>query len=117
VLVGGLYGIAIGQAFFGESMFAHRPDASKVAFATFVRELANWGCELIDCQQETDHLKRFGAESWSRTRFLDALARAIAKPSRVGGWTFECGPWDGRTDGWPFVTAPHQPRRGDAKGT
>lgn len=103
-LVGGLYGLAIGKAFFGESMYAHRPDASKVAFATFVRELVAWGVELVDCQQETEHLARFGAEPWPRARFLEALARATVKPSRIGRWQLECGPWDGRTDGWPFET-------------
>ena len=102
-LAGGLYGLAIGQAFFGESMFAHRPDASKVAFATFVRELLAWGVELVDCQQETEHLKRFGAEPWTRVRFLEALAPAATKPGRVGSWQLECGPWNGRTDAWPFV--------------
>jgi len=102
-LVGGLYGLAIGQAFFGESMFAHRADASKVAFAVFVRQLAAWGVELIDCQQETDHLKRFGAEAWSRVRFLEALAHATRQPGRVGRWRFELEPaWDGRTSDWPF---------------
>lgn len=114
-LVGGLYGMAIGQAFFGESMYALKPDASKVAFITFVRELAAWGCELIDCQQETEHLKRFGADAWPRARFLEALAHAVAKPTRVGRWQLELGPWDGRTDGWPF-SAPadaQEPERAD----
>jgi len=103
-LVGGLYGLAIGRAFFGESMYAHRPDASKVAFATLVRELIAWGFELIDCQQETEHLARFGAEPWPRPRFLDALAKAVAKPGHAGRWGLECGPWDGRTTAWPFTT-------------
>ena len=101
-LVGGLYGLAIGQVFFGESMFALRPDASKVAFVTFVRELALHGVELVDCQQETDHLKRFGAEPWPRARFLAALATAVVKPGRVGRWAIEGGPWDGHVAGWPF---------------
>lgn len=97
-LVGGLYGLSIGQAFFGESMFALRPDASKVAFATFVRQLAAWGVELVDCQQETDHLRRFGADAWPRARFLDALASAVKKPGRVGRWALELPPWDGRVE-------------------
>jgi len=102
-LVGGLYGLAIGRAFFGESMFALQPDASKVAFVSFVRELAAAGVELVDCQQETEHLARFGAEAWPRPRFLSALAVAAAKPGRVGRWSIEGEPWDGRIDGWPFV--------------
>ena len=84
-------------------MFALQPDASKVAFVSFVRELAAAGVELVDCQQETEHLARFGAEAWPRPRFLSALAVAAAKPGRVGRWSIEGEPWDGRIDGWPFV--------------
>lgn len=102
-LVGGLYGLGLGAVFFGESMFALAPDASKVAFAHFVRQLAAWGFELIDCQQETDHLARFGATPWPRLRFLDALTRAVTKDDRVGRWSFDLPPWDGRTDAWPFA--------------
>lgn len=61
-LAGGLYGVALGRAFFGESMFFYRPDASKAAFAWFASSLHSLGFEFIDCQQETAHLKRFGAE-------------------------------------------------------
>jgi leucyl/phenylalanyl-tRNA--protein transferase len=60
-LVGGLYGVSLGAAFFGESMFADRPDASKVAFASLVQQLEAWRFELIDCQVHTEHLARFGA--------------------------------------------------------
>ncbi len=105
-LVGGLYGLAIGKAFFGESMYALRPDASKVAFATFVRELAAMEFSLVDCQQETDHLRRFGAEPWPRARFLDALAKAVAQPGRLGKWSMgAAATWDGRVDAWPFTVA------------
>lgn len=79
-LKGGLYGVALGSMFFGESMFSRAPDASKAAFATLARALFAAGCQLIDCQQETEHLARFGAESWPRTRFLRALARALKGP-------------------------------------
>ncbi|MEM9490702.1 MAG: leucyl/phenylalanyl-tRNA--protein transferase, partial [Myxococcota bacterium] len=72
-LVGGLYGVSLGGAFFGESMFARAPDASKIAFVTLVKQLRAWGIELIDCQVHTDHLARFGAENWPRARFLEAL--------------------------------------------
>jgi leucyl/phenylalanyl-tRNA--protein transferase len=88
-LVGGLYGVSLGAAFFGESMFAEAPDASKVAFATLVRQLDRWGFDFVDCQVHTEHLERFGAVEWSRTRFLAALKRALKKPTRVGPWTFD----------------------------
>jgi leucyl/phenylalanyl-tRNA--protein transferase len=77
-LVGGLYGVAIGGAFFGESMFYTEPDASKVAFVTLAIELAMRGFRLIDCQQETAHLARFGARPVPRRRFLRELERALA---------------------------------------
>jgi leucyl/phenylalanyl-tRNA--protein transferase len=88
-LVGGLYGVSLGGAFFGESMFAEAPDASKVAFATLVRQLDRWGFDFVDCQVHTEHLERFGAVEWSRTRFLAALKKALKKPNRVGPWTLD----------------------------
>jgi len=88
-LAGGLYGISIGAAYFGESMFARRPDASKIAFAALVAQLARWGIELIDCQVHTDHLERFGAEEWPRKRYLAVLASAIPQPTRKGRWRFD----------------------------
>jgi leucyl/phenylalanyl-tRNA---protein transferase len=88
-LKGGLYGVSLGGAFFGESMFAEAPDASKVAFATLVRQLDVWGFDFVDCQVHTEHLERFGAVSWSRTRFLAALKRALKKPTRVGPWRLD----------------------------
>lgn len=84
---GGLYGVSLGGCFFGESMFALRPDASKVAFVRLVRQLDAWEFDLVDCQQQTAHLARFGAEPWRRRRFLEALARALAKETRAGRWT------------------------------
>jgi leucyl/phenylalanyl-tRNA--protein transferase len=88
-LVGGLYGLSLGGAFFGESMFARRTDASKVAFVTLVRQLDRWDFDLIDCQVHTEHLERFGAEPWPRARFLDALARSVARETRRGPWRLE----------------------------
>jgi leucyl/phenylalanyl-tRNA--protein transferase len=88
-LVGGLYGVSLGRAFFGESMFAHAPDASKVAFATLVRQLARWGFALVDCQMTTEHLARFGATDWPRDAFLDALATALEAETRRGRWRFD----------------------------
>jgi leucyl/phenylalanyl-tRNA--protein transferase len=78
-LVGGLYGVALGGAFFGESMFYREPDASKIAFVTLVGDLEERGFRLVDCQQETAHLERFGAEPMPRRRFLRELQRALAQ--------------------------------------
>ena len=85
-LVGGLYGVALGAAFFGESMFTRRPEASKVAFAHLVQHLQAWQFHFVDCQMYTDHLARFGAVLWRRERFLRALARALQEPTRRGRW-------------------------------
>lgn len=87
-LVGGLYGVSLGRAFFGESMFALAPDASKAAFVTLVERLHDWGFALVDCQQETAHLARFGALPWPRKKFLRALAEAVKAPTRRGTWTW-----------------------------
>lgn len=86
-LRGGLYGVSLGGVFYGESMFSLAPDASKVAFATLAQRLQGWGFELIDCQVETEHLSRFGAEQWSRQRFIQALQHALLAPTRQGSWT------------------------------
>jgi leucyl/phenylalanyl-tRNA---protein transferase len=88
-LVGGLYGVSLGGAFFGESMFARAPDASKIAFVKLVEQLRAWDISLIDCQVHTEHLERFGAEEWPRDRFLASLARALERPPRPGPWSFE----------------------------
>ena len=77
-LVGGLYGVSLGAAFFGESMFANAPDASKIAFVASVRQLDAWNIGLIDCQVHTDHLERFGAYEVPRAR-LPAAAHARAR--------------------------------------
>lgn len=88
-LVGGLYGVSLGGMFAGESMFARRPDASKVAFVALVAQLARWGIDLIDVQVESAHLARFGARPWPRTVFLDRLAAAMRQPTRRGRWRFD----------------------------
>ncbi|MGH0028638.1 MAG: leucyl/phenylalanyl-tRNA--protein transferase [Myxococcota bacterium] len=88
-LAGGLYGVSLGGAFFGESMYAERDDASKVAFVRLVEQLVRWDFDWIDCQVHTEHLARFGAEAWPRRRFLDALARTLEKPTRRGTWRFD----------------------------
>jgi len=76
-LVGGLYGLAIGRAFFGESMFAAVPNASKIALVHLCRALEAEGCAFIDCQQVTPHLVRMGAVPISRATYLSLLARAL----------------------------------------
>lgn len=87
-LVGGLYGVSLGAAFFGESMFAHRSDASKVAFVHLVRQLQDWQFHLLDCQMHTPHLARFGAVAWRRRQFLQALSTALRVPTHQGRWAF-----------------------------
>jgi len=86
-LVGGLYGVSLGGAFFGESMFARAADASKLAFVELVERLARWDFALVDCQVETDHLSRFGALPLPRARFLRLVARSAERPDRVGSWS------------------------------
>jgi leucyl/phenylalanyl-tRNA--protein transferase len=88
-LVGGLYGVSLGAAFFGESMFAARPDASKAAFVTAVGLLRARGFQLVDCQVTTEHLLRFGAEAWPRERYLAALPALLEAPTWRGAWTLE----------------------------
>jgi leucyl/phenylalanyl-tRNA--protein transferase len=91
-LVGGLYGVSLGAIFFGESMFADVPDASKVAFGTLLGNLRAWDFELVDCQSYTEHLARFGAVDWPRSRFLKGLKKALTAPTRPGPWSFGIGP-------------------------
>ncbi|MEN0068273.1 MAG: leucyl/phenylalanyl-tRNA--protein transferase [Myxococcota bacterium] len=88
-LVGGLYGVAVGRLFAGESMFADRPDASKVAFVHLVRQLIRWGFPLVDCQVYTQHLERFGAREVSRQEYLTQIARLVDEEGRPGPWTFD----------------------------
>jgi leucyl/phenylalanyl-tRNA--protein transferase len=88
-LAGGLYGISLGAAFFGESMFAYRDDASKVAFVRLVRQLEAWGFHLVDCQVHTGHLARFGAALKSREIFLTLLTEALRVRTRKGPWRFD----------------------------
>lgn len=76
-LVGGLYGVTLGGVFFGESMFSHQADASKVAFVTLVQALVDAGYQVIDCQDYTPHLERFGAIRISRESFYQLLREYI----------------------------------------
>ena len=88
-LVGGLYGLSLGAAFFGESMFATETDASKVAFVALVEQLRLWGLPLVDCQVYTPHLASLGAREWPRRDFLAALHAALDRPTRLGPWRFD----------------------------
>jgi leucyl/phenylalanyl-tRNA--protein transferase len=85
-LVGGLYGVSIGAAFFGESMFYIMRDASKVAFYYLMNRLYQWKYKLVDAQQTTGHLKSMGAEEISRKNFLDLLTEALMEKGRTGKW-------------------------------
>lgn len=88
-LVGGVYGIAIGKLFCGESMFARKPDASKVAFVHLVRQLQRWEFPMIDCQMQTDHLERFGSRLIFRHHFLEGVRSFASRPGIGGKWQFD----------------------------
>jgi leucyl/phenylalanyl-tRNA--protein transferase len=88
-LVGGLYGLAFGKVFFGESMFSRVTDASKVAFVHFAQQLRSWGFLIIDCQVETEHLTSLGAELIPRKEFVHMLQNLCYLPTKPGPWQFE----------------------------
>jgi leucyl/phenylalanyl-tRNA--protein transferase len=85
-LVGGLYGVALGRAFFGESMFHKVSDASKVAFFALSENLKEWGFKFIDSQVSNPHLESLGSMEIHRTVFMDMLAQAVVLPTKVGRW-------------------------------
>ncbi|MDP5172109.1 MAG: leucyl/phenylalanyl-tRNA--protein transferase [Bacteroidia bacterium] len=85
-LVGGLYGISMGGAFFGESMFAHVSNSSKAAFITLVQWLKARRVSLIDCQVHTEHLESLGAEEIDREEFIAWLQDELEKPTMQGKW-------------------------------
>ena len=91
-LVGGLYGVSLGSAFFGESMFSRERDASKVALAGLVATLRSLDFDLLDCQVTTGHLARFGAVEVPKADFLARLERALSRPTLRGPWSIR---------GWP----------------
>jgi leucyl/phenylalanyl-tRNA--protein transferase len=106
-LVGGLYGLALGGVFCGESMFARADDASKIGFVALARQLARWGFTTIDCQVATPHLRSLGGTDIDLEPFLARLAAGTRAPGRLGPWTFDPGaPWatqrdDGELDAGP----------------
>lgn len=85
-LSGGLYGIALGQVFFGESMFHRQTDASKVAFVTLVQKLKDWDYQLVDCQVHTQHLSSLGAQSIARNQFAKLLEQYCNKAVQPTAW-------------------------------
>lgn len=89
VLVGGLYGVSLGQVFFGESMFSLVPDASKIAFVHLVKQLQYWEFGLIDCQVKTSHLASLGAREISRREFSQRLDTLIIKLEPGSQWNFD----------------------------
>jgi leucyl/phenylalanyl-tRNA--protein transferase len=88
-LVGGLYGVAVGRMFYGESMFSRAADASKVALASLVGQLQRWGFELIDCQMSTPHLASLGARQIPRSEFVRHVARLTGRPAIPAPWALE----------------------------
>ena len=95
-LVGGLYGLAIGKMFYGESMFSHATDASKIALACLTRFLAARSFGLIDCQMNTPHLASLGAREIPRREFIGRLRALTADPSLPGRWPADAASFD-----WP----------------
>lgn len=88
-LVGGLYGVAIGRMFFGESMFSRRTDASKIALARLAAQMDRWGMPLIDCQMSTAHLASLGARDVPRREFTRLIAPLVREPGIQGTWGHE----------------------------
>ncbi|MBI4886576.1 MAG: leucyl/phenylalanyl-tRNA--protein transferase [Acidobacteria bacterium] len=88
-LAGGVYGVALGRMFYGESMFSRLPDGSKVALACLARQLTRWGVELIDCQMSTAHLTSLGAREIPRTEFLRHVERLVTQPPVPSPWTLD----------------------------
>ena len=96
-LVGGLYGVAIGRMFFGESMYSGESGGSKIALAALARRLRAWGWPLIDAQVENPHLLSLGAESWPRPEFLARVAELTGLVGTAGGWTARFGVMEAST--------------------
>jgi leucyl/phenylalanyl-tRNA--protein transferase len=91
-LAGGLYGVSLGRCFFGESMFTHISNASKVAFVALVKHLQALNFDLIDCQVSTPHLLRFGAREIPRARYLNELKKSLKPATLKGRWSL-AAPW------------------------
>ena len=87
-LAGGLYGVALGKSFFGESMFTRISNASKVAFTALVEYLKTLSFDMIDCQIPTEHLRSFGAREIPRSIFLKQLNESLKEPAKKGKWVY-----------------------------
>lgn len=87
-LVGGIYGVSLGNCFFGESMFSLETNASKFAFITLARKLRQLGFAFMDCQMYTHHLKSLGARAISRRQYLKILEKALCYKTLLGRWYF-----------------------------
>lgn len=85
-LVGGLYGVSLGRAFFGESMFSRESNASKAAFVTLAINLERIGFDIIDCQVHTDHLESLGAFEMPRDQFIGIIRRSLSAETIRGNW-------------------------------
>jgi leucyl/phenylalanyl-tRNA---protein transferase len=90
-LVGGLYGVSFGRIFFGESMFSHVPNASKAGFITLVRALHKAGFLLVDCQQDSQHLRSLGSSAITIDTYLEHLKENAFFPSNAGLWSYDAG--------------------------
>jgi leucyl/phenylalanyl-tRNA--protein transferase len=88
-LAGGLYGVALGRMFYGESMFSRKTDSSKIAFVHLVRQLERWSFAMIDCQMKTSHLASLGAREIPRAEFAQRLAQLIDLPGKPTPWHFD----------------------------
>ena len=95
-LAGGLYGVALGRMFFGESMFTRESNASKAALVGLVRQLERWGgFEMIDCQMSTEHLASLGAREIPRREFTARIERLVRAPAIPGPWTADTDLYNG----------------------
>ncbi len=97
-LAGGLYGVALGGVFFGESMFSRAANSSKAALAALCGQLVRWRFTCLDCQMHTPHLERLGAREIDREAFEELLDAGLARPTRRSRWQFDAAP-PGRTPG------------------
>ena len=88
-LVGGLYGVALGQLFFGESMFSFENNTSKIALVNLVKQLQQWNYKLIDCQVSSEHLESLGAIEISREQFLQQLHEHLPCPGKAAPWNLD----------------------------
>lgn len=96
-LVGGLYGVAIGRMFFGESMFSADSGGSKVALAALCAKLQDWAWPLLDAQVENPHLLTLGAQLWPRNRFLESIEGLVELEGATGNWTERFGNFPARS--------------------